>query len=185
MADLVDDLSLLARIDSGRPLAHESVDLSVLCVEGLADAQAAGPEQRWSLDIPPDPVVVHGDEGRLQQVLANLLTNARVHTPAGTEVDVRLSRAAHGVVLTVSDNGPGIPEALQGPAGRRLHGLGSVHRGCGRGPRRVGIGRESAWSNGVHSGVVGRRGNSDLIHTNSYVIQKKNTTSSKTRLPRS
>ncbi len=113
MAELVDDLLLLARLDEGRPLAHEPVDLSALCVEGVADAEAAGPERRWSLEIPAEAVIILGDGFRLQQVLANLLTNARFHTPAGTAVAVRLAVDSDGVVLTVADNGPGIPAELQ------------------------------------------------------------------------
>jgi two-component system OmpR family sensor kinase len=113
MAELVDDLLLLARLDEGRPLAHEPVDLSALCVEGVADAEAAGPERGWSLEIPAEAVIILGDGFRLQQVLANLLTNARFHTPAGTAVAVRLAVDSDGVVLTVADNGPGIPAELQ------------------------------------------------------------------------
>ena len=84
-----------------------------------ANARAAGPDHRWSLDLPEDPVVVPGDEHRLHQVLANLLTNARTHTPAGSEVTVavavRRQAEANGAIaeLTVSDTGPGIPAGLR------------------------------------------------------------------------
>jgi len=91
MAALVDDLLLLARLDAGRPLAHDPVDLSRLAIDAISDARAAGPDHRWSLDLPEDPVVVPGDEHRLHQVLANLLTNARTHTPAGSEVTVAVA----------------------------------------------------------------------------------------------
>jgi two-component system OmpR family sensor kinase len=78
----------------------------------------------WSLDLPDEPLVVRGDEHRLHQVLANLLSNARTHTPAGTSVVVRLTadqrgdhqgehESVHQVLLSVSDNGPGVPTALQ------------------------------------------------------------------------
>jgi two-component system OmpR family sensor kinase len=114
MTELVDDLLLLARLDEGRPLVHGRVDLSALCVEGVADAEAAaGPERRWSLEIPAEAVIILGDGFHLQQVLANLLTNARIHTPAGTAVAVRLAAGSDGAVLTVADNGPGIPAELQ------------------------------------------------------------------------
>ena len=119
MAALVDDLLLLARLDAGRPLAHDPVDLSRLAIDAISDARAAGPDHRWSLDLPEDPVVVPGDEHRLHQVLANLLTNARTHTPAGSEVTVavavRREAEANGATaeLTVSDTGPGIPAGLR------------------------------------------------------------------------
>ena len=118
MGRLVDDLLLLARIDAGRPLAHEPVDLTRLAIDVTNDARVAGAQQRWVLDLPDEPVVINGDQHRLHQVLANLLTNAHAHTPPGTTVTVRLipagsSRSSDGVELTVSDDGPGIPPELQ------------------------------------------------------------------------
>jgi two-component system OmpR family sensor kinase len=116
MGLLVDDLLLLARLDTGRPLAQEDVDLSRLVIEVTSDARVAGPDHRWSLDLPDEPLVVRGDEHRLHQVVGNLLSNARIHTPAGTAVVVRLAvdqGADHQVLLSVIDNGPGVPEELQ------------------------------------------------------------------------
>jgi two-component system OmpR family sensor kinase len=118
MSHLVDDLLLLARLDAGRPLAHEPVDLTRLAIDVTNDARVAGPAHHWVLDLPDEPVSVTGDEHRLHQVLANLLTNARAHTPPGTTVTVRLIPASAedrtgGVELTVSDDGPGIPAELQ------------------------------------------------------------------------
>lgn len=109
MTQLVEDMLLLARLDAGRPLDREQVDLSQLVVDAVSDAHVAGPGHRWLLDLPEDPVVVAGDAARLHQVLANLLANARVHTPPGTSVTVSLTP---GAVLTVSDDGPGIPPSL-------------------------------------------------------------------------
>ncbi len=83
MTHLVEDMLLLARLDTGRPLEREPVDLSRLVVDAVSDAHIAGPDHQWSLDLPDEPVVVDGDEARLHQVLANLLANARTHTPAG------------------------------------------------------------------------------------------------------
>ena len=91
MTALVDDLLLLAKLDSGRPLAREPVDLSQLTVDAVSDAHAAGPGHRWRLDLPEEPVVVTGDAARLHQVLANLLANARTHTPEGTTVTTTLT----------------------------------------------------------------------------------------------
>ena len=115
MTQLVEDMLLLARLDTGRPLEREPVDLSRLAVDTVSDAHVAGPEHRWSLDIPDEPVIVKGDEGRLHQVLANLLANARTHTPAGTSVttSLRVDDAGGHAVLTVTDDGPGLPKWLQ------------------------------------------------------------------------
>ena len=112
MTVLVNDLLLLARLDSGRPLARDQVDLSRLVVDTVSDAHIAGPRHNWRLDLPPDPVVVTGDEQRLHQVLANLLSNARTHTPAGATVTTGLAETNGDVVLTVADDGPGIPSEL-------------------------------------------------------------------------
>ncbi|MEV8451043.1 ATP-binding protein [Streptomyces sp. NPDC052095] len=139
MTGMVEDLLLLARLDSGRPLGRERTDLSSLVVDAVSDARAAdtgarGPggsgrtgeartgrtgEARtgghhWRLDLPDEPVTVHGDPTRLHQVLVNLLANARTHTPPGTTVTTRVRPDAGRarVVLEVEDDGPGIPSGL-------------------------------------------------------------------------
>jgi two-component system OmpR family sensor kinase len=112
MTALVEDMLLLARLDAGRPLAHDQVDLSMLTVDAVSDAHAAGPRHDWQLDLPEEPVVVVGDSARLQQVLANLLGNARTHTPEGTRVTVGVGVSGREAVLRVVDNGPGIPAEL-------------------------------------------------------------------------
>ena len=114
MTQLVGDMLLLARLDTGRPLEREQVDLSRLVVDAASDAHIAGPDHQWSLDLPDEPVIVVGDEARLHQVLANLLANARTHTPPGTSVTTSLVvDDSGGAVLTVADDGPGIPAWLQ------------------------------------------------------------------------
>ena len=114
MTRLVEDMLLLARLDTGRPLEREEVDLTRLVVDAVSDAHAAGPDHQWLLDLPDEPVVVVGDEARLHQVLANLLANARTHTPPGTTVTTALAvDDGGGVVLTMTDDGPGIPVWLQ------------------------------------------------------------------------
>jgi two-component system OmpR family sensor kinase len=91
MTVLVDDLLLLARLDAGRPLEREPVDLSRLAIETTSDAQVARGDHRWRLELPDEPVLVEGDEHRLHQVLANLLSNAGKHTPPGSTVHVALT----------------------------------------------------------------------------------------------
>jgi two-component system OmpR family sensor kinase len=113
MTRLVEDLLLLARLDSGRPLEREQVDLSRLAVDAVSDAHVAGPDHQWELDLPEEPVLITGDVARLHQVMANLLANARIHTGAGTVVTTRLAVEPAHTVLQVVDNGPGIPEELQ------------------------------------------------------------------------
>ena len=120
MGRLVDDLLLLARLDSGRPLAREEVDLTRIVLEATGDARVAAPDHRWQLELAEEPVVVAGDAHALHQVVANLLANARTHTPPGTTVraTVRLNVAdatGSGPVaeVVVADDGPGIPEQLR------------------------------------------------------------------------
>ncbi|WSA12501.1 HAMP domain-containing histidine kinase [Micromonospora sp. NBC_01813] len=119
MTVLVEDLLLLARLDAGRPLAAEPVDLTMLAVDAVSDAHVTAPGHDWRLDLPAEPVTVTGDAARLQQVLANLLANARTHTPDGTTVTVSVAgpdRSAAGpamALLRVLDTGPGIPAELQ------------------------------------------------------------------------
>ncbi|MFI6646980.1 sensor histidine kinase [Streptomyces sp. NPDC050529] len=113
MTRLVDDLLLLARLDAGRPLEHQPVDLTLLILNATDDARAAGPDHRWFLELPEEPVTVTGDAHRLQQAIGNLLANARTHTPPGTEVTVTVITDTTGVCVSVSDNGPGIPGELQ------------------------------------------------------------------------
>ena len=108
MTSLVEDLLLLARLDEGRELVHGTVDLTQLAVEGLADARPTAPDHDWQLDVPADPIVVLGDNGRLHQVVANLLANARTHTPTGTTITLSVTTSAQGAELRVHDDGPGI-----------------------------------------------------------------------------
>ncbi|MFD5462356.1 sensor histidine kinase [Kitasatospora sp. NPDC127059] len=112
MGAIVEDLLLLARLDAGRPLAGDEVDLTRIALNAVADARAAGPDHRWRLVLPEEPVLVRGDEHRLSQVAANLLANARTHTPAGTAVELSLELVGDQVELSVVDDGPGIPPEL-------------------------------------------------------------------------
>jgi two-component system, OmpR family, sensor kinase len=133
MGQLVEDMLLLARLDTGRPIECEPVDLSELLINAVHDAHIAGPEHRWALDIPPDSVSVIGDRSRLYQAVANLLSNARVHTPAGTKIVISLAaNVDRSVMMAVLDEGPGIPdELLPNVFERFARGDGSRSRGSG------------------------------------------------------
>ena len=112
MTGLVEDLLLLARLDEGRELELEPVDLTMLLVDAVSDAHAAGRDHTWTLELPEEPIEAIGDEPRLRQVIANLLANARVHTNAGTTVLIALAEHDERAVMTVTDDGPGIPAEL-------------------------------------------------------------------------
>ncbi|AUI57091.1 cell wall metabolism sensor histidine kinase WalK [Amycolatopsis sp. BJA-103] len=133
MTTLVEDLLLLARLDAGRPLDVGVADLTRLTADAVGDAHVAGPGHRWELRLPDGPVPVRGDVQRLHQVLANLLSNARTHTPPGTTVITALSRSHTGAaVLTVTDDGPGIaPELLPSVFERFARGDSSRSRTAG------------------------------------------------------
>jgi two-component system OmpR family sensor kinase len=120
MSALVEDLLLLARLDAGRPLARDEVDLTRLALEAVGDARVVGPDHRWQLDLPDEPVVAPGDEQRIHQVLTNLLNNARRHTPPGTSVTVGVRQDGEQVVLSVLDDGPGLPPQLADTAFERF-----------------------------------------------------------------
>ena len=113
MGRLVDDLLLLAHVDTGLDLHLQPTDLTRTVLDAVADAQVAGPDHRWQLDLPEEPVLVIGEASALHQIVTNLLANARVHTPPGTTVTTRLRSVAERAELEVSDTGPGIPLPLR------------------------------------------------------------------------
>ena len=113
MSALVEDLLLLARLDEGRAPDLREAHLAELMLEALTDASAAGPDHRWSLDVPDHPVPVWADPTQLRQVLANLLSNARKHTPPGTAVTATVTTGDGWAEACVLDEGPGIPAAFQ------------------------------------------------------------------------
>ncbi|MEU9446427.1 HAMP domain-containing sensor histidine kinase [Streptomyces sp. NPDC048304] len=112
MTLLVEDLLLLARLDAGRPLQFEQTDLVPLVVDTVSDSRAAGMDHNWRLDLPDEPALVSADAARIQQVLVNLLGNARKHTPPGTTVIARVQRRGAWMCVDVEDNGQGIPPEL-------------------------------------------------------------------------
>ncbi|MEU2712672.1 HAMP domain-containing sensor histidine kinase [Streptomyces sp. NPDC007205] len=112
MTLLVEDLLLLARLDAGRPLRFEQTDLIPLVVDTVSDSRAAGMDHNWRLDLPDEPALVSADAARIQQVLVNLLGNARKHTPPGTTVTARVQRRGPWMCVDVEDNGQGVPPDL-------------------------------------------------------------------------
>ena len=164
MTRLVEDLLLLARLDSGRPLERHPVDLARLCADLVSDAHAAGPDHHWNLEVPPEPLLVSGDDARLHQVVANLLANARVHTPAGTTVTLSLDTDADTVVLRVMDDGPGIPAVLQPEVFERF-ARADTARSHVDGSTGLGLAIVSAVV-GAHNGTIALRsapGNTEFI----------------------
>ncbi len=148
MGVLVDELLLLARLDSGRPLGREPVDLGALARDAARDSQAAGPQ--WPVDVtvvggaPGENgaacVEVCGDRDRLGQLLANLLSNVRAHTPEGTPASVTVRREGECAVLEVADAGPGLtPEQQQRVFERFYRADSSRKRGDGAGGSGLGL----------------------------------------------
>ena len=109
MKGLVEDLLLLARLDEARPPERAPVDLAVLAADACSDAVAVAPDRRITLDA-PEPVVVEGDEAHLRQAVANLVTNALAHTPAGTPVEVGARLVDGTASVTVRDHGSGLDD---------------------------------------------------------------------------
>jgi two-component system OmpR family sensor kinase len=107
MGLLVDDLLLLARLDQGRPLRADRVDLSRLVRDAVSDARAVEPARPIGGNV-AQGITVTGDEDRIRQVLGNLLANLRVHTPATTAAEIALAAADGAAELRVIDHGPGI-----------------------------------------------------------------------------
>jgi two-component system, OmpR family, sensor histidine kinase TrcS len=117
MNSLVSNLLLLARLDEGQDLDTSEVDLTDIVIDAVNDTAVSAPTHRWLTAVPDGAVWVRGDRARLHQLLANLLSNARLHTPAGTTVTTGIAtgRASDGAAyleLTVTDDGPGIPQEL-------------------------------------------------------------------------
>ncbi len=114
MSRLVEQMLLLARLDNDPSAARGEVDLTEVTLNAVSDARAAGPDHQWRVQVPDAPVVITGDQGQLQQLMVNLLGNARKHTPAGTLVTTLVTVADGWAQIEVTDNGPGIPPELIG-----------------------------------------------------------------------
>ena len=113
MSALVEDLLLLARLDAGPTLDLQQTDLTEIVLNAVSDARAAGSEHEWALELPEEAVTARADAHRLHQVVVNLLANARTHTPPGTRVETSLRREGPWAVISVTDNGPGVPPEIR------------------------------------------------------------------------
>ena len=113
MSSLVEDLLLLARLDQSRELAKEPVDLNTIITEAVASARAAGPNHPIEIKLEASEIFVLGDSQRIHQVIANLLANARAHTPNGTEISITAMQGVSETTIAVSDKGPGLSKADQ------------------------------------------------------------------------
>ena len=190
MGTIVDDLLLLARLDAGRPLESKEVDLTLLVLDAVDNAQAAdhAPDgdrdgvgggvgggvgdgtsatpggvtptrHEWRLDLPTDPVTVSGDPHRLAQAVANFVTNARVHTPAGTRVTVGITVHADRVRLAVEDTGPGLaPDLADRAFDRFTRGDPARSRTSGSTGLGLAITRAVAEAHGGRVGVLSEPG---------------------------
>jgi two-component system, OmpR family, sensor kinase len=142
MSSLVEDLLLLARLDSGPAIEVAPVDITELLINAVSDARVAGPDQQWTLELGDQhPVIVTGDRNRLHQAVVNLLANARTHTPPGTRVVTGLRIEGGMAVISVMDDGPGIPADIHGRVFERFtRGDDSRARNSGQAGGSTGLG---------------------------------------------
>ncbi|MFG1843636.1 sensor histidine kinase [Micromonospora sp. NPDC049175] len=134
MGQLVNELLVLVKLDEGRPLDRDQVDLTHLATEAVADARAIEPGRPLSVRA-PGSLVISADELRLRQLLANLLSNVRRHTPPGTAAEVRVSADDDLAVIEVADDGPGLSEEDQSRVFERFY-----RSAASRGRQREGSG---------------------------------------------
>ena len=163
MGDLVEDLLLLARLDEGRPLEREPVELVTVVAQAIDASLAVGPDWSMHLDA-ARPVEVMGDATRLRQVVDNLLGNVRSHTPAGTSATVRIFEDGGDAVIEVADDGPGLSAEQSSRVFERFYRVEASrsreHGGAGLGLAIVAAivgahgGRVEVTSNVQHTGAV-------------------------------
>ena len=160
MGTLVEDLLLLARLDQRRPMDMGQVRLHDIATDAVKDARAVEPDR--PIDLVTAPVTVPGDEMRLRQVMANLLTNARAHTPPGTAVRVTVGSAAGHARLEVADEGPGLTPEVAAKVFERFYradksrARAQAHAGAGLGLSIVAAIAEAHGGTAEVSSAVGR-----------------------------
>lgn len=121
MGSLVEDLLLLARLDQSREMKSEPVNLSQVVSDAVASARAAGPSHQVNFELYGEDIYALGDNNRIHQVVANILANARTHTPVGTIIDVAISQSDDGVRIRIADNGPGLSKDDQNKIFERFY----------------------------------------------------------------
>ncbi|SER77665.1 two-component system, OmpR family, sensor kinase [Propionibacterium cyclohexanicum] len=113
MGRLVEDMLLLARLDAGRNVELTRVDLVEIVLNAVSDARVASRDHHWLLDVPDEPAMALADRDQMHQVVANLLSNARKHTPAGTTVTTSVRIEGEDALISVEDDGPGVPPEIR------------------------------------------------------------------------
>ncbi len=113
MGSLVEDLLLLARLDQSREMESKPVDINQVVEDAVVSARAAGPGHPVTFETSAAELFTLGDQLRIHQVVANLLSNARSHTPVGTAIHVAVKATDNGVEVAVSDQGPGLSQEDQ------------------------------------------------------------------------
>jgi two-component system OmpR family sensor kinase len=113
MGTLVEDLLLLARLDQAPEIEKLPVNLNDVVSAAVTSAQVSGPDHPIEMKVLEDDVYVLGDRNRIHQVIANILENARSHTPKGTKIHVSLSEKDSSIEVAISDNGPGLAKEDQ------------------------------------------------------------------------
>lgn len=149
MSGLVEDMLLLARLDNSQNLDLQPTDVVEVVLNAVSDSQAVSTDHSWSLELPDEPVMVPADPDRLTQVIVNVLSNARKHTPAGTQVHVSVSsvgepgaggaRADGEAVVVVADNGPGIPPSVRDTVFERFARADTSRTGSKEGSTGLGL----------------------------------------------
>lgn len=108
MGGLVEDLLLLARLDQSPEIEKLPVNLNEVIADAIESARVSGPDHPIEMSSPAEDSYLLGDRNRIHQVIANLLANARSHTPPGTKITVGISPGPAAIEVRVADNGPGL-----------------------------------------------------------------------------
>ncbi|AMS06276.1 sensor histidine kinase [Acidipropionibacterium acidipropionici] len=158
MSCLVEDMLLLARLDNDQKLDLRSTDLVEIVLNAVSDSRAAGTDHTWILDLPDDPVTVAADPDRLTQVIINVLSNARKHTPPGTTVTTSVSLTQDLATVRIADTGPGIPESVRDTVFERFARADTARTASKEGSTGLGLSIVAAVMDAHHGSVsIGSR----------------------------
>lgn len=154
MSRLVEDLLLLARLDNDPDLELTPVDVVEVVLNSVNDAQVAGPNHHWKLELPDEQLLGMADPYRLHQVVVNLLANARTHTPPGTTVTTSVTTDQDRVSIRVHDDGPGIDPAVQDEVFERFVRAESSRTRSSKGSTGLGLAIVAAVMKAHHGGCA-------------------------------